>query len=229
MILSAYQPYFAPHPGFFAKAARSDVFVLLDAVQFPRGTTWLTRNRFKNDQGVLWMTIPVWKKGLGLQRISEVRICHEQRWAGKHLESLKTAYAKAPFFEDHLPFLERLFGKGHERLVGFNMELLRHVMEHLGIATRVVLLSELGIDRKEPQLSVEICKQLGASTFLAQAGAKKYLDAGVFRREGISLEFFSPRPLVYPQLWGEFLFNLSALDLLFTCGPKAGRILHARS
>jgi hypothetical protein len=229
MILSAYQPYFAPYPGFFAKAARSDIFVLLDAVQFPRGTTWLTRNRFKNDQGVLWMTIHVWKKGLGLQRISEVKICHEHRWAGKHLESLKSAYAKAPFFEDHLPFLERLFRKGHEKLVEFNMELLRHVMGHLGIAPRVVLLSELGIESKEPRLSVEICKQVGAGTFLAQSGAKKYLDAGVFQREGISLEFFSPRPLVYPQLWGEFFFNLSALDLLFTCGPRAGRILCSRS
>jgi len=34
----------------------------------------VTRNRFKNDLGTLWMTIPVWKKGLGLQNIDEVRI-----------------------------------------------------------------------------------------------------------------------------------------------------------
>ena len=69
MIISAYQPYFAPFSGFFAKALRSDLLVLMDRVQFPRGTTWLTRNCFKNDQGDLWMTIPVWKKGLGLQKI----------------------------------------------------------------------------------------------------------------------------------------------------------------
>jgi len=98
MIISAYQPYFAPFSGFFAKALRSDLLVIMDRVQFPRGTTWLTRNRFKNDQGTLWMTIPVWKKGLGLQKIDEVRICHEGRWARKHLVSLKSAYANAPFF-----------------------------------------------------------------------------------------------------------------------------------
>jgi len=56
---------------------RSDVFVILDNVQFPRATTWITRNRFKNDQGTLWMSIPVWKKGLGLQKLNEVRICHD--------------------------------------------------------------------------------------------------------------------------------------------------------
>ncbi|MBT8369996.1 MAG: WbqC family protein, partial [Deltaproteobacteria bacterium] len=77
MIVSTHRPYFAPFPGFFQKAHLCDIFVILDNVQFPRGTTWITRNRFKNDQGTLWMTIPVWKKGLGLQSIDDVRICHE--------------------------------------------------------------------------------------------------------------------------------------------------------
>jgi hypothetical protein len=89
MILSTNQPYFSPFPGFFYKAYLSDIFVILDQVQFPLGTTWLSRNRYKNDQGTLWMTVPVWKKGLGLQRIDEVKICHEGRWAKKHQESLK--------------------------------------------------------------------------------------------------------------------------------------------
>jgi hypothetical protein len=84
MILSTYQPYFAPFPGFFHKMLLSDIFVLLDEVQFPRGTTWITRNRFKHDQGSLWITVPVRKKGLGLQRINEVKICHEAPSARKH-------------------------------------------------------------------------------------------------------------------------------------------------
>jgi hypothetical protein len=228
MIVSSCRPYFAPYPGFFSKAAHSDVFVLLDEVQFPRGTTWLTRNRFKNDQGVLWMTIPVWKKGLGLQRIRDVTICYDRPWHRKHLESFRCAYAKAPFFEDHLPFLERVYRTGHKKLAEFNLEIIRYLMTHLGIAPEILLLSELGIESKEPQLSVDVCKKLGGSTFLAQGGAEKYLDAHRFRKEGISLEFLSHRPLVYPQLWGEFTFNLSALDLLFTCGPKAGPILCSR-
>ncbi|MBW1887919.1 MAG: WbqC family protein [Deltaproteobacteria bacterium] len=38
IILSANQPYFSPFPGFFYKAYLSDIFVILDEVQFPRGT-----------------------------------------------------------------------------------------------------------------------------------------------------------------------------------------------
>ena len=106
MIISASRPYFAPFPGFFSRLHLADVCVILDSVQFPRGTTWITRNRFKNDQGTLWMTIPVWKKGLGLQNIDEVRICREGSWPRKYPASLKQAYAHAPYLHEHLQFIE---------------------------------------------------------------------------------------------------------------------------
>ena len=225
MIISTYLPYFAPFPAFFAKALRSDVFVLMDSVQFPQGTTWLTRNRFKNQQGTLRMTIPVWKKGLGLQRINEVKICYEGKWPGKHLASLMTAYAKAPFFKDHVTFVEKVFSGKFDKLIDLNMMIIRNVMEYMQISTRLLLLSELGIQEKEPRLTVEICKKLGASHFLAQRSAEKYLDMGAFQKVGVELTFFNLPSPVYPQLWGQFVPNLSIFDLLFTCGPSSRDII----
>ncbi|MBC8460590.1 MAG: WbqC family protein [Deltaproteobacteria bacterium] len=225
IIISAYQPYFAPFPGFFQKALGSDILVLMDAVQFPRGTTWLNRNRLKNDQGTLWLTIPVWKKGLGLQKINDVKICHDGRWAKKHLASLKTAYGKAPFFEEHMLFLEGIFSGKYEKLIELNLKIIEHLMNQLRIPVKIQLLSELDIDANEPQLSLEVCKKLGASHFFAQSSAKKYLDKEAFQQAGVELKFFNPRPLVYPQLWGAFIPNLSTFDLIFNCGPKAHTIL----
>lgn len=225
MIVSASQPYFAPFPGFFSKVIQSDILVFMDEVQFPRGTTWLTRNRFKNDQGTLWRTVPVWKKGLGVQKITEVKICHERRWAEKLLTSLKIAYAKAPFFEGHLEFLEKVFSERFERLVDFNVQIIRYILNHLKVNTKLVFLSKLGIESREPELSLEVCKKLGASHFLIQGSAGKYFDPKRFEEAGIQFMFFNPRPLVYPQLWGMFIPNLSVFDLLFNCGPAAREIL----
>jgi len=227
LTLSTYQPYFSPFPGFFYKLYLSDIFVILDQVQFPRGTTWLTRNRFKNDQGTLWMTLPVWKKGLGLQRIDEVRICHEGRWARKHLASLKSAYAKAPYFMDHLGFLEGIFSTKSEKLIDFNLSIIRYLMGNLRIETEVVLLSELGIDVMGDRLPVELCKTMKGSHFLAQISTRKYLNPDLFREAGIQVSFFNFPSLVYPQLWGDFLPNLSIFDLIFNYGPKARDILIA--
>jgi len=225
VILSANQPYFFPFPGFFYKAYLSDIFVILDDVQFPRGTTWITRNRFKNDQGSLWLTVPVKKKGLGLQKIDAVRICHDGRWPKKHLESLKNAYSRAPYFKDHIGFLEALWSIKFEKLIDLNLRVIRYLLQQLKIGTKVILSSELGIRSTGDTRLMEICREMGASEFLARSSAQKYLDADRFADAGIRLTQFKQPVLIYPQLWGSFIPNLSALDLIFNCGPKGHDIM----
>jgi hypothetical protein len=197
----------------------------LDSVQFPRGTTWLTRNRFKNDQGTLWMTIPVRKKGLGLQPLPAVHICREGRWRHKHLESLKHAYGHAPYFGEHSAALADGLGADSDRLIDLNMRLIGYLMHQLGISTPRVRLSELGIRSAGTQLVIDICRHVGACAYLAQRSARSHLDAGLFAAAGIELIFFTPHAVVYPQLWGDFIPDLSAFDLLFNCGPKARDVM----
>jgi hypothetical protein len=225
MIVSTYQPFFAPFPGFFLKAHLSDMMVILDDVQFPQRTTWITRNRFKNDQGTLWITIPVWRKGLGLQKINEVEICPEGNWRKKHLASLRTSYANAPYFREHLDFVFEIFSEKFENLIDLNMNILQYMKKHLMIDTPLILLSDLGIKGKGNELLIEICRKIGSSEYLAQSNAEKYLDRDLFSGAGIKLNFFAPPSPVYPQLWGEFIHNLSAFDLVFNCGPKSHEIL----
>ena len=227
MIISTSRPYFAPYPGFFSRVDQSDVFIILDSVQFPRGTTWITRNRFKNDQGALWMTVPVWKKGLGLQNTDDVRLCHDSQLLTKHLKSLKQAYARSPYFSEHLPFLNYIFSDRVGRLVDFNLAILRHLMLHMGIDTEVRMLSAMNIKARGEILPVEICRALQASTYLAPAAAGKYLNARIFEDAGIDLVFHKSTSCVYPQLWGDFLPDLSTFDLVFNCGPKARDIVLA--
>ena len=225
MIISTSRPYFAPYPGFFCQANLRDIFVILDTVQYPRGTTWISRNRFKNDQGTLWMTIPVRKKGLGLQRIDEVRICQDGRQAQKHLLSLKQAYAHAPYFSEHLQFAEKLFSTAFDRLIDFNMAIIGHLMLYLGVDTEIRRLSELNIKTAGDDLLIEICRFFNASTYVAPAAAGKHLNADLFEEAGIELRYVKFPSCVYPQLWGDFIPDLSAFDLLFNCGPKAREIL----
>jgi len=225
MILSANQPYFAPFPGFFYKAWMSDLFVLLDDVQFPQGTTWISRNRFKSHQGTMWLTVPVWKKGLGLQPISEARICHEGRWARKHLESLGTAYRRSPYLQEHWEFIMQMFSEKNEKLVDLNLAVIHHLLQALKINTKMVLLSDLNVPSAGNRRLVDLCITLGASQFLAQAPAKKFLDEKPFQDAGIEIIYMNAPVPIYPQLWGGFIANLSAFDLVLNCGLKAHDIL----
>jgi len=227
MIVSTSRPYFAPFPGFFYQVHLCDIFVVLDNVQFPRGTTWLTRNRFKNDQGSMWITIPVWKKGLGLQSIDEVRVCRETRQSQKHLQSLKHAYANAPYLIEHLQFLENLFSNRFDRLIDFNMAIIGRIMLYLGVDTETRRLSELNVRARGERLLIEICRCFNASAYLVPAAAGRHLNADLFEKAGIELRYVNYRSCVYPQLWGDFIADLSAFDLLFNCGRKARNILIA--
>jgi hypothetical protein len=227
MIITASRPYFAPYPGFFSIARLADILIILDVVQFPRGTTWIARNRFKNDQGTWWMTIPVWKKGQGLQNINDVRICHEGQWGHKYLRGLKHAYGNAPYFAEHQQFLDNLFTAGSDRLIDFNLSVLRHLMLNLGVEPEIRRLSELNIKAKGDRLLIEICRCFDASAYLAPDVAARHLKADLFEKAGIDLRSVSPRSPVYPQLWGNFIPDLSAFDLLFNCGPKAIEIISA--
>jgi hypothetical protein len=225
MILSTSRPYFAPFPGFFYQANLCDIFVILDTIQFPRGSSWITRNRFKNDQGTLWVTIPVWKKGLGLQRIDEVRICHDGRQAQKHLRSLEQAYAHAPYFSEHLQFVQKLFSTAFDRLLDFNLAIIDHLMLNLSVDMEIRKLSELNINTGGDHLLIEICRFFNASKYLAPAAASRHLNADLFEKAGIELQYIKFPSWVYPQLWGDFIPDLSAFDLLFNCGAKAREIL----
>ena len=63
-------------------------------------------------------------------------------------------------------------------------------MQQLKIDTNVILLSELDIHAKGDRLIIEICKKLGASRFLMQKAARKYLNDEHFKTEGIQLMDF---------------------------------------
>ena len=225
MIITASRPYFAPYAGYFYPVHLSDVFVILDEVQFPRGTTWITRNRFKNDQGTWWMTIPVWKKGRGLQKINDVRVCREGPWAHKHLTGIKQAYANAPYLAEHLQFLNNIFADGCDRLIDLNLAIIRHLMLNLAVDTEIRRLSELNLKAAGDRLLIDICRYFGAAAYLAPGAAVRHLDAALFEKAGVELRPVKTRTPVYPQLWGEFIPDLSAFDLLFNCGPKARDII----
>lgn len=225
MILTTHQPIFLPWPGFFYKALRADAMVLLDDVQFPRGRGWMTRNRLKCSQGELWLGVPVWKKGKGLQAIRDVALFNEIAWRRKHLLSIRQSYANAPYLDDYLPGVIPAYTREHQHLVDFNVELIRFLWNTLGIKSRLLLQSELSVTGKGTDLLIALCHTLNADRYVTLPPVEKYLDEQAFQASGIGLAFARFRPPAYPQLWGEFRYNLSTLDLLLTCGPKSLEII----
>jgi len=219
MILTTHQPLFLPWPGFFFKAAYADCMVMLDNVQFPLGRGWMNRNRLKCDKGELWLTVPVSRKGRGLQMIREVEIDSGARWREKHLRAVRQNYVNAPFMKQHYPVIEAIYRKQRHTLVSLNLDLIRFFMNTLSLKADLVVQSELGVTGAGTDLIVDVCKECRASKYVIFTAAESHLDIKKFEQAGIQVTFLRFVPPVYPQLWGNFIYNLSTLDMLLNCGP----------
>jgi hypothetical protein len=225
MIVATHQPLFLPWTGFFAKAMKADCLVLLDRVQLPRGRGWMSRNRLKCQQGELWLAVPIRHKGKGFQLICDAEIAPGRDWRRKHRMSIEQWYANAPYLPDYISAIKTIYERDQDRLVEFNLDLIRLLQGKICPEAKIVLQSELGSEGRGTELILETCEELKATAYLTFPMAVKYLDTARLLRAGIEIVTVPFSAPVYPQLWGDFIPNLSALDLLLNCGSAAGRIV----
>ena len=224
MKIAVHQPQYIPWLGYIHKMANVDLFVFLDNVQYKK-REFQNRNRIKTPSGPIWLTVPVLTKGNFFQKISEVKIDNQERWREKHYETLKRNYSKAPFFKTYQNFLDEIYRKEWNYLVELNIATVNYLKNALKITTPIKLESEIGTTKTHTERIIEICKKTGADTYLSGAGGKDYMDEGLFEQNKIKLEYQEFIFPVYPQLYGDFIPNLSALDLIFNCGPDSKKKL----
>lgn len=225
MRFAAHQLTFLPWPGLIHKVMQVDTLVLLDQVQYPRGFSWINRNRLKGMRGSVWFTIPVIKKGKGLQPIDQIRVLDDPRWRRKHLMTLEHCYKNAPFFQEHFAFFEQLYTKAPESLFHWNLAGIDHIFRSFDLTGSYLLQSDIGVKAKGTGLLVAIAKKLGANELVAPRAGKGRIDTALLKEAGITVHWLDYQRPVYPQLWGEFIKDLSAMDLLFNCGPYSRRIV----
>ncbi len=217
MKCAIHQPQFLPWLGHFQKIAMADVFVFLDNVQFQKNE-YQNRNRIPAPDGWQWLTVPVSHR-FG-DAIRDVRIATGRPWRRKILGAVQHAYGGTPYFALYYPALQELLARDWTELAALNIASVSWLMSAFGIATRTVTASTLeGLETDRTGRLVDICRAVGADTYVSGSLAQRYLDVDQFARAGIRVEFQQYDHPVYPQANGEqFLSHMSAIDGLFNCG-----------
>lgn len=225
MIVTIHQPEHLPWLGFFDKMRQSDVFVLLDTVQFAKDD-FQNRNRIKTRSGPTWLTVPVYKKGRSQQLIIDVEICNDRNWRNRCWRLIYENYKDAPHFAEHEPFFKELYSRKWSKLVDLNTTIIRYLADQLGLQTELVLASELGVYERGPtNVNLTLCCLLQAGVYLSGKYGREYLDESQFAEHGIEVRYQDFQHPVYPQLWGDFLSHMSVIDLLFNCGDASLEII----
>lgn len=209
------QPYLFPYLGYFQLIAAADVFVLGDDLQYIR-SGWVNRNRILNNGEAKLMTFPLKKDSFELP-IMKRQLCDNfSDEADRLVNLISQSYRKAPYFDQVMPFLERLIRFPQTNLGVYTEHTIRELCAYLHILTPILRGSDLELvsclDKQDRVINVS--RVFTATTFLNPIGGVELYDRNHFARQGLLVRFFKMDPIVYPQLTQSFVPSLSIIDVL---------------
>lgn len=226
MRVTIHQPEHMPWLGFFHKINMADVYVVLDNVQYRR-RYFQNRNKIRTKQGWQWATVPLEKENRAELLIKDVKIFREDlKWKHKNLEKIYHNYCKAKYFTYFWGAFEAIYNRDFSHLRNLNLQLLNFFFEKLGIKIEICFVSDMNVSGKREDLILNICKAIGAKTYMSGISGKEYLDLQAFSDNGINViiqQFHHP---IYEQLYEPFLPCMSIIDLLFNHGDRSLDIIN---
>jgi hypothetical protein len=215
------QPFYLPYIGVFELVRMADTFVFYDDVKVAR-QNWQCRNQIKTAWGTQWLVVPVLGSNEGA--ICETELNEDVPWRRKHRAAVEQAYGKAPHRGLLLDALEPYWARSWPDLATLNIATFTRLSELMGVSTNFVRSSELGVPGTGSQRVLDVCRAMGATRYVSGPSARTYLDEQSFADAQIELCYHRFEHPVYRQLHGDFVPNLSVIDLIANEGPRAGEI-----
>jgi hypothetical protein len=223
--VSINQPAYLPWLGYFDRIAKSDLHIVLDHVQFEKNSM-VPRNKIRTAQEWSWLTVPLLIKGYSKKpTIQNIAIKNDVPWCRKHWAALQTNYSRAHYFKFHQSFFNEIYQQSWERLLPLIERTNNYLLNVFHISTPLVRSSELSPKGRKSELLLDLCKKVGATTYLSGPFGRSYLDLDSFERANIEVAFHEYSHPRYCQVFSGFEPQMSAVDLLFNYGPDSRAIL----
>lgn len=210
------QPYVFPYIGYHQLMHAADVFVLLDDVNFIK-KGWINRNRLRLNGEAHTFTIPI----QGLSQHATIRasmIAPDPSWKAKLLGQLRHAYGKAPGFARHFPPIAAMVEQAQGSIADLAAESIRYVARTAGLATRIHLASDAGLDPelKGQERIIALAQRHGAERYINPANGAGLYSEERFTAAGIELRFLRMDGDLHYMQQGPapFIQGLSIIDVL---------------
>lgn len=227
VVLASHQPDFFPWMGYFYKIFRSNIFVFSDNVQYSKSARH-NYNDILTANGPQRFTLPIHYHCVD---IDKMEIAADERVIEKMLKTLKFAYGKAKHFDEVYPIMEHLLRQAPEEksLADFNIRCILDFCIRFGMvvqekkAVQFWRSSWLPLENRRDARIIEMCKLLDADVYISGEGAKDYHIEEDYRKNGIDLVYSDYEPVVYDQVGGRQVINMSVIDYVMNCGFEIPR------
>jgi hypothetical protein len=190
MIISIHQPNYIPHPGFFDKISKSDVFVLFDDVQYTKGGY---QNRVRITEPIrnnpIWLTVPV--QNASFKLTEDILISYDMKWIDSHVSKI----SKLNVADHNKLLIDKIcshVSRKHKYLVDLNVPIINFFVEHFKFNSKILMSSDICMSNKSRNATekiIDICMKLGASKYLSGLSGHSYIDFNLFELNNIKLKF----------------------------------------
>lgn len=225
-ICAIHQPNFLPWLGYFDKINKSDVFIIMDNVQFPKtGGVWTNRVKIAVKSKAHWLTVPIARNYHGVRLIKDMEINNITQWRTRIIKTIEHNYKKCPFFKDEWEYITTLLSYDTPSLSEFNIHAIVSLTDYLGFnISKFVIGSSLKSGGNATNLLISMSKAVDGFAYMCGAGAGDYQEDEKFTMAGIKLKYQNFKHMIYKQYnTQQFIPGLSILDSLFNCGKKTVR------
>lgn len=219
-IVAIHQPNFFPWLGFFDKIEKSDTFIFMDNVQFPKSSkgSWTNRVKFLINNEAKWFTVPVNREFSGIKNINEISMKNDD-WKIKFQDMLFQNYKKSPYFNQYIDFVLELCFDEEIRLSRYNSNSIINICKLLDIDTcKIVLGSDIKTKYNSTDLLIEMVNKVDGTIYLCGGGASGYQEDTKFNNASIGLKYQNFEHINYVQYGNNSISGLSILDILFFSG-----------
>lgn len=222
-LVGIHQPNFFPWLGFFDKICRSDIFILLDDVQFPKSGRggWTNRVQVSDHGTPRWLTLPVDRTYQGLRNINEIQIANDPSWQQKIINALNAYYRRAPYWDEIFPIIQNCIAHPSKFLLDFNLHALFILLDHLGLdRSHLVLASNLSVSSKSTERLIDLINAVKGTAYYCGGGASGYQEDTQFALNSIALVYQNFQHPQYNQFLNRnnFVQGCSIIDVLFNLG-----------
>ncbi len=182
--VAIHQPNFLPRLKVLQKLANADVWCVLDSVQYCT-REWQNRTRIvamHGDNRTFWLSVPVHRQHGRNTLICEISIANPLLTARLVQLTLFHAFRRAPYWtaiNDLLSNFKAL--PAADTLTHLCVDTTCSLLHIAGRQPTVLFASSLSVTGKASTLMAAICRHLNATTYLADSGARTYLQPAPFR------------------------------------------------
>ena len=213
------QPYFFPYLGYWQLINAVDEFVLLDDVNFiMRG--YINRNNILLNKDKYLFSIPLNKPSQN-KLIKDTDLNFSKDLKDKFIKTIQMAYKKAPYYGKFFPVLESIIYFETLDLTSYIENSIRKTLTYLNIEKTI---KRSSLIKKNNELKaqyriIEINKKLHSNIYINAIGGQELYDKSEFLSNNIDLKFIKMNNIEYKQFNGEFIPNLSFIDVLMFNSP----------